>query len=357
MKVHILFVGSKFIYNNSLKEYVIRNIEKKVDYISSIHFFKENDNSLFLHLEKDLHSNSKIIIVTTKQNFSTISKLLCTVTSDNLVLKDGMLIPHKSSVFEKGSYQVKHQSSIINTLHVDEMERLPEILLEEHTSQAIIHIFEEDSESALLLLNPISQMYDVTIEITTVITGWLKVIIHSKKYGNISNFITSAKQLLEHKLITSSNIISYIIDVMAKNQKKITFAESCTGGLLGYYFTKNNGASKILDGSLVTYANHLKENWLAVDGKVLEEFGAVSDEVVEQMSEGALNVSDADYAIAVSGIAGEAGGTKSKPVGLVYIAICSNYEAICLKCLFTGTRTNIKTKAATQALKLLLEFL
>jgi nicotinamide-nucleotide amidase len=354
MKLHLLFIGNKFIYNTSLKEYIIRTVEKQTDYINSITYFKESDNSLFLYLEKELNSSHKLIIITTKQNFSTIGKLISTVTSDNQILKDNMLIPSNSSLFEEGSYLLEYKDSIINVLYTDEMQKLPEVLLQNQDSSATIHIFEEDKESAVAILSPIAQTFDVKIDIVNLIDGWLRVDILSKKYGNISEFINSAKKLLPSKLIAASNIVQYIIEILSNNQKKITFAESCTGGLLSYYFTKENGASKILDGSLVTYSNDLKENWLAVEQKVLEEFGAVSREVVSQMSEGASNVSNADYAISISGIAGDTGGTPLKPVGTVYIGVRSKTAHLEKHLHFNGDRNYVQHQSAMMAIKMLL---
>lgn len=354
MKLHLLFIGNKFIYNIPLKEYIIRNIEQKIDYINSITYFKESDNSLFLYLEQELNASSKLIIVTTKQNFSTIGKLISTVTSDNQILKENMLIPSNSSVFDNGSYLLEYKNSIVNVLHIDEMQKMPEILLQSQDSTATIHIFYEDKDSAVAMLTPIAQTFDVNIDIVNLIDGWLRVAIVSKKYGNISKFIHSAKHLLPSKLIPSSNIVHYIIETLAASQKKITFAESCTGGLLSYYFTKENGASKILDGSLVTYSNDLKENWLAVEQSTLEEFGAVSSEVVSQMSEGALNVSNADYSISVSGIAGDTGGTLEKPVGTVHISVRTKtmHETIHLN--LKGDRNYIQTQSVLFAVKMLI---
>lgn len=354
MNLHLLFIGNKFTSNTSLKNYILREIEKKGDHISSITFFKENDNSLFLYLEKELNSSNKLIIITTKQNFSTIGKLVCTVTSDNQVLNDNMLMPSNSSIFSAGSYLLEYKNSISNILHIDEMQKMPEILLQIKESEAVVHIFEEDTNSAYAMLNSIAQTHDVKIDIINIIDGWLKVDIGSKKYGNISNFISSAKKLLPNKLISASNIAQYIIETLSKQQKKITFAESCTGGLLSYYFTKENGASKILDGTLVTYSNELKENWLAVDKDVIEEFGAVSSETVSQMSEGALNVSYADYAIAISGIAGDTGGTKSKPVGTVYLGIRSKKTHKEIRLQLNGDRNYIQEQSVFYGIKELL---
>jgi len=355
MKQHLLFVGNKFIQNSSLKEYVIRKVEEKCDFIASITYFKENDNSLFLYLEKELNADNKIVIVTTKHNFTTIGKLISTVTSDNQILKDNMLLPSKVDVYEDNSYLLEYKNSMVNVISMDEMKKMPEILLDSKTqTKAVIHLFNEDKETALTLLNPIAQTNDVTIEIIDLIEDWLQVEIESKKYGNISNFIRSSKQLLPRKLITASNVIHHIIDTLSKNQKKITFAESCTGGLLSYYFTKNNGASKILDGSLITYSNDLKDNWLAVEHQALEDFGAVSSEVVSQMSDGALNVSNADYALSVSGIAGDTGGTELKPVGTVYIGVRSQTQHQELHVHLHGDRNYVQYQSVLYAIKLLI---
>jgi len=354
MKLHLLFIGNKFIYNKSLQEYVIRKIEQKSDFIDSITYFKESDNSLFLYLEKELNGSNKLIIVTSKHHFSTIGKLICTVTSDNQILKDNMLIPSKASVFEEASYLLEYNQSLTNVLHIDEMQKFPEVLLHFEDSKATLHLFEEDQETAKALLSPISQTYDVRIDLVNLIEGWIRIDVRSKKYGNISKFISSAKQLLPNKLIAAPNIVDYIIDVLSRNQKTVSFAESCSGGLLSYYFTKNNGASKILDGSLVTYSNDLKENWLGVHNETLIENGAVSAEVVKEMSDGVKSVSNADYALSISGIAGDTGGTEQKPVGTVYIGVRSENDTKEVRLQLNGDRNYVQEQSVLFAVKMLL---
>ncbi|OHE08944.1 MAG: damage-inducible protein CinA [Sulfurimonas sp. RIFOXYD12_FULL_33_39] len=354
MKLHLLLIGNKFIYNSSLREYIIRKIEQKADFINSITFFKESDNSLFLYLEKELNSVNKYIIITTKQHFSTIGKLICTVTSDNQILKDGTLIPSNSSIFENNGYLLFYKESVTNVLYMDEMEKMPELLLNFEDSKATLHLFEEDRESAIAMLSTIAQTYDVKIDVVTIVDEWLRVDIRSKKYGNISKFINSAKQLLPKKIIASANLISYVIDRLYSYNKKIAFAESCSGGLLTYYFTKNNGASKILEGSLVTYSNGMKENWLGVNENTLQKHGAVSSEVVLEMSEGVMNVSSADYTISISGIAGDGGGSEYKPIGTVYVGVRSKTEHRESRLNLSGDRNYIQHQSVLFAVKMLL---
>ena len=100
----------------------------------------------------------------------------------------------------------------------------------------------------------------------------------------------------------------------------ITTAESCTGGLIAGALTSVSGASNCVGAGYVTYSNEAKQQALTVPFKTLNKFGAVSQEVALDMASGALNVSNADLALAVTGIAGPGGGSLEKPVGLVYIA-------------------------------------
>lgn len=354
MKLHLLFIGNKFIYNRAFKEYLLRSIEQKCDLVHSVTYFQESDNSLFLYLQNELNSKKKLIVVTSKSNFATIGKLISTITGDSQILKDGMLIPQKASLFEERSYLLEYLGCSVNVIQIDEGQKIPELLMQSTDVQATLHLFEEDELSVKTLLSPLAQTYEVSFTITKLVEGWLRLDIESNKYGAISNFIAAAKKLLSHKLIASSNIISYIIDRLEKRSKKISFAESCTGGLLSYYFTKENGASKVLDGSLVTYSNALKENWLAVSHTTLSTHGAVSEACVKEMSEGVLDVSSADYAIAVSGIAGDTGGTPLKPVGTVYIGVRSHNAHHEEHLHFLGDRNYVQHQSALYAIKMLL---
>jgi len=354
MKLHVIFVGNKFTYNRSLKEYVVRKIEQKVSFIDTFTYIKESDNTLFLYLEEQLNSKHKIIIVTTKQTYTTIGKLISTVTQDNQVLKNGFLIPRKATLFQDKTYLLEYENAIVNVLQMDEGEEMPEVLMYDEDSHASCHVFNEDKETTLAILNPIAQSFEVNLTVVEEVYGWLKIDITSNKYGNISKFTDSAKQLLPKNLIVTSNIMEYIIQKLEVAQKRVTFAESCTGGLLSYYLTQNNGASNVFDGSLVTYSNSLKENWLAVSGDVLENRGAVSSEVVEEMSDGALNVSDADYALSVSGIAGDGGGSEEKPVGTVYIGVRCKTKHKEERLHFNGDRNYVQHQSALYAIKMLL---
>jgi nicotinamide-nucleotide amidase len=119
----------------------------------------------------------------------------------------------------------------------------------------------------------------------------------------------------------SGKIEEAVFDWMVENKKTISFAESCTGGLLSHKITSMSGASQFFLGSIVTYSNQMKMDLLGVSQKTLDCYGAVSAEVVQEMLQGLFAKTQSDFGIAVSGIAGPLGGSQDKPVGTIFVAI------------------------------------
>lgn len=114
-----------------------------------------------------------------------------------------------------------------------------------------------------------------------------------------------------------------LITLLSKKGRKVSTAESCTGGLLAGAITSISGSSAVFDQGFVTYSNAAKHELLAVPQRLLDTFGAVSSEVAEAMARGLRARTQADYSISVTGIAGPGGGTDAKPVGLVYFGIAT----------------------------------
>ena len=146
-------------------------------------------------------------------------------------------------------------------------------------------------------------------------------------------------------------ITEKIIRYLTQRQQTITFAESCTGGRIAAEFTAVSGASSVLHGSVVTYSNEIKHRWLGVRKDTLEKEGAVSRTCVQEMLDGVQKLSDSDYAIAVSGIAGPTGGTELKPVGTVYIGIKTPFSMKVYHCHFHGNREQIQEQSVVFAIE------
>jgi len=155
---------------------------------------------------------------------------------------------------------------------------------------------------------------------------------------------------------TVKSLVLATAQVLKQNHLTLVTAESCTGGGLSYWLTSMPGSSDWFERGFVTYSNAAKVEMLGVNPKTIEEFGAVSAQTVREMAEGALHHSHADISIAITGVAGPAGGSPEKPVGTVWIAWAKKSTATQeLVQLFPGDRQTIRLHAIAKALEKLLE--
>ena len=146
-----------------------------------------------------------------------------------------------------------------------------------------------------------------------------------------------------------------LIKLLTKKKLKISFAESCTGGLLASSITSFSGASKVFNLGLVTYSNEAKIKVLKVNKNVIKKYGAVSHECCSAMVKNLSKISKANINVSITGIAGPKGGTKEKPVGLVYIGVKKGNKIQVNKCLFIDkNRSSIQKATVRKALNLIL---
>ena len=145
-----------------------------------------------------------------------------------------------------------------------------------------------------------------------------------------------------------------LLSIMRRSGQTVAVAESCTGGLIAQRITNIPGSSDYFKLGVVAYSNDAKKILLKISPHLLRKFGAVSEQVAIAMAQRVRRMVEADWGIAVTGIAGPGGATKSKPVGLVYLAAAGPDGVICRRHFFKGTRHNIRKKASEAALDLLI---
>ena len=146
-----------------------------------------------------------------------------------------------------------------------------------------------------------------------------------------------------------------LIRLLTKKKLKISFAESCTGGLLASTITSVSGASKIFNLGLITYSNQSKIKILKVDKNIIRKYGAVSHECCLEMVKNLSKISKANINVSITGVAGPKGGTKQKPVGLIYIGVKRGNKIQVNKCIFKGkNRSAIQKSTVKKALSLVL---
>ena len=149
-----------------------------------------------------------------------------------------------------------------------------------------------------------------------------------------------------------------IVSLLRKKKLKISFAESCTGGLLSSKITSISGSSKVFTLGLITYSNESKINILKIPKIILTKYGAVSYETCLSMVKNLSKISKSNISVSITGIAGPGGGTKQKPVGLVYIGIKKANKTLIKKFLFKSNKRNIIQKATVnQALKMIIKII
>ena len=155
----------------------------------------------------------------------------------------------------------------------------------------------------------------------------------------------------------SLHLVTQLATVVLEKHLKVCTAESCTGGLIAKSLTDIAGSSDWYERGFVTYSNQSKIEMIDVPDSVIEEYGAVSEAVASAMASGALRNSAADVSIAVTGVAGPAGGSADKPVGTVWIAVASENLLIAKKHLFGGDREAIRIATMLTAIEMMLQLL
>tara|TARA_Y100000590_G_scaffold467874_1_gene648372 strand:+ start:1635 stop:2108 length:474 start_codon:yes stop_codon:yes gene_type:complete len=146
-----------------------------------------------------------------------------------------------------------------------------------------------------------------------------------------------------------------VVKSLIKKKLKISIAESCTGGLLSSYITSIAGSSKVFNVGLVTYSNQSKINILKISKRLIKRYGAVSEQVCASMAQNVRKIGRSKVSLSITGIAGPNGGTKKKPIGLVYIGLTNGNKIVVKKYLFKKNgRSYIQRNTVRKSLKLIL---
>lgn len=211
----------------------------------------------------------------------------------------------------------------------------------------------------------ISDLYpsDPLLSITTLASpGQIEIHITSRSFRNVSEakkkllcLQSSLQSRLAKNVFSESGkeLEEVIGELLVRAKKTIAVAESCTGGFLGHRITNVSGSSLYFIQGVQVYSNDAKTRLLGIPSEIIMEHGAVSSEVAKQMASNIREKSNTDYGIGITGIAGPTGGTKEKPVGLVYISLAWKENSIVTRNQFLGTRRKVKYQASQKALDIL----
>ncbi|MBQ5347635.1 MAG: CinA family protein [Ruminococcus sp.] len=162
---------------------------------------------------------------------------------------------------------------------------------------------------------------------------------------------------LKNENLNENELQALVVKKLIPINKKVSTAESCTGGLVSKRITEVSGSSSVFECGICSYANRIKNKILGVDNETLNTVGAVSPETAAQMAEGVRELADADYGVSTTGIAGPTGGTKDKPVGLVYFAVSSEKETLIIKGLLGDAKDKSREGIRKTASSVILYYL
>ena len=350
----LIVVGKNIKFNYTFMDYLERKVREKVGHLDVIYHLDKNDTDLFTTLDEIIHKH-KYIIIATRDAYSLVSKIISTLTDDSIVLKEDILVPSKAIKFMDDSYLISHHDKLINVMKIKEHEELAPIMIGLETSSVSFFLVEAESEKEQEILANIVKVNGVNISQTSLIPGLVFVKAYGFNHEQYDGFIRALAFGFRDKILFGDDLSAIISERLIVSGRKVTCAESCTGGLIASEIVKNSGVSAIFDGSVVSYANEVKMKMLGVKEETLQIHGAVSVQTVYEMLEGALSLMDADMVIAVSGIAGPNGGSEEKPVGTVYIGAKSREsDAFVEKLSLKGDRIYIQEQTLLWGLKLLL---
>lgn len=172
----------------------------------------------------------------------------------------------------------------------------------------------------------------------------------------IEPVVNEFKNRFANKIFTTNEeetLEDVVVNLLLKNGLKLSTAESCSGGLLSGKIINVSGASKVFEEGFITYSNKAKEKYLKVNKESLDKYGAVSSQVAKEMVLGTAKKTGSQACIAITGLAGPEGGSKEKPVGLVYIAVFLNNNVEVKEYRFNGNRQSIRERTVVMALDLL----
>ncbi len=201
----------------------------------------------------------------------------------------------------------------------------------------------------------------------SLLAGWGEIEVHLKVKGKdevetekmFAQYESHLRQKLGSHLLDKGDVTleGVVGELLREKGATLAVAESCTGGLLGSRITDISGSSDYFNRGIVAYSNIAKIEELGVPQELIESHGAVSPEVVKAMAESVRKLSQADYGIGITGIAGPTGGTPEKPVGLVYIGVASEEGTRVEKFVLLGSRKKVKFQSTQKALEMLREVL
>lgn len=355
MRHLLLIIGNEIKMNKNYTDYIVRIYESKFKEVSEMIMLEKNSKELPFLLEKWIKEYEFISIFVSSDYYGTSAKVLATLNGDSLVLKDEILVPIKSLEHNDNGFLMAFSKCRVNLIKLSLSSKFPNLLGDISPNFEYFCLLDIDEDSAKILLDTIAKSYEISIQSSSLLENLVLIKATSLQYGKLDEFLKASKKLFSGKFIPNKNPLYFIVSALKKEKLKISFAESCTGGLCASEFTKIEGVSEIFEGSVVSYSNRIKHEWLGISETVLEANGEYSQKCVYFMLKGIFKTAKPDFALALSGVLGndDVGGIKS---GTVFVGAMYKDGSFLQEILYlNGDREFMQKQAVLSAFCLLLK--
>ncbi|AJC85085.1 CinA family protein [Campylobacter peloridis] len=353
MKHLIIIIGNELIVNENYMRYIHEEYKKRFLELHELKFINKPDKDLPFLLEKLSLEYTYITIFSINEYYATIAKIIATLNDDVLVLENETLVPSKS-IYTKNSFVSEFEQCHINLLNVSINLKLPQILNKPEINYTYFCLLDIDEMSANILLDTLTKSFEIQTSSSALLENLICIRASATQYGKLEGFLKGVFKLFEGKVFLDNNPIKFITKKLLDKNLKISFAESCTGGLCASKLTEISGVSSIFEGSLITYSNRLKNSWLGVSNDTLESVSEYSDRCIYFMLKGVFKTTNCDFALAISGVAGE-DDDKNTKAGTIYIGAMYKDGTFLQECIhIQGARNYIREQACLAAYSLML---
>ena len=352
----LLILGDDIKINTPFLNYIFKSYILKFGELGDIKFIDKNDKNIIENIINLSKIYKYITIFSSDENYHLIAKILASLNDDLLEIKfEDTLTPSLAINSKEGSFLVSLNDCDINLVKANPLNKLSEFLIRKNNLDLKFYIYGFKFEDVEAVFKEFETKFNTEISITRYSKFVIFAKAISKKFSDLNGLRDELLNTFINRVIFEENLAMFIVSRLKNAKLKLSFAESCSCGLMASKIGEISGASQVFDGSLVTYSNEIKHLWLDVNNETLNEFGAVSKECVNEMLKGVLKTTGADFSMAISGIAGPNGGSEDKPVGTVIIGASSTEKQIVEKFFIKGDRNYIRNESVNIAFSLLLE--
>jgi nicotinamide-nucleotide amidase len=352
MKHSLYLIGDSLGCNGAMQHYIERHLTQSGVTLHRRYRVADSE-PVFDEPGPTPDSPHTLFLFCDPEHFARLAREIATFIGDTVTVHNESLMPASAHCVKTGYFRVSYRQLELHAINTHTGYELPSLEITPATKTATIHLFDTEHTELKTAIAETEEAYRVKCSHCMPVRGWVECTVSADAFGDIPGAVERLRERFPLSIVTD-NIAKWMIKALDTAGRSVTFAESCTGGLISTFLTKESGASNVFEGALVTYSNRLKSNWIAVDEATLQAHGAVSREVVLEMSAGAMEVAGADYAIAVSGVAGPTGGSPEKPVGTVFVAVRSKTAHEVVRLQLHGDRNYIQEQTVLYAIKMLL---